>query len=130
MLQYYGNSEYIKRNTSRPLQGGVRYLKLHERTVEAVAAARDCGAIHDAILSTGCKHWVHAYLAIHIPTLARMREESHHALPLIDADLPAFALRQVEAIALGIGDAVLGVGAVVGPLVDFNGAAQVVHGGF
>jgi L-alanine-DL-glutamate epimerase-like enolase superfamily enzyme len=41
LLQYYGNPEYIKRNTGRALERGFRQIKLHERTPEAVAAARE-----------------------------------------------------------------------------------------
>jgi L-alanine-DL-glutamate epimerase-like enolase superfamily enzyme len=41
LLQYYGNPEYIKRNTARALERGFRYVKLHERTAEALAAARE-----------------------------------------------------------------------------------------
>jgi L-alanine-DL-glutamate epimerase-like enolase superfamily enzyme len=40
LMQYYGNSEYLKRNTTRALERGYRQIKLHERTPEAVAAAR------------------------------------------------------------------------------------------
>ncbi|MGE5219245.1 MAG: mandelate racemase/muconate lactonizing enzyme family protein [Chloroflexota bacterium] len=41
LLQYSGNPEYIKRNTARALERGYRYVKLHERTAAAVAAARE-----------------------------------------------------------------------------------------
>jgi L-alanine-DL-glutamate epimerase-like enolase superfamily enzyme len=41
LLQYSGNPEYIKRNTARALERGFRLIKLHERTAEAVAAARE-----------------------------------------------------------------------------------------
>ena len=41
LLQYSGNPEYIKRNTARALERGYRYVKLHERTPAAVAAARE-----------------------------------------------------------------------------------------
>jgi L-alanine-DL-glutamate epimerase-like enolase superfamily enzyme len=40
LLQYYGNPEYLKRNTARALEHGYRSIKLHERTAEAVAVAR------------------------------------------------------------------------------------------
>jgi L-alanine-DL-glutamate epimerase-like enolase superfamily enzyme len=40
LLQYYGNPEHLKRNTARALERGYRQIKLHERTPEAVAAAR------------------------------------------------------------------------------------------
>ena len=38
LLQYYGNPEYLKRNTARALDRGYRQIKLHERTPEAVAS--------------------------------------------------------------------------------------------
>src|SRR4029077_15902124 len=41
LLQYYGNPEHLKRNTARALERGYRLIKLHERTPEAVAAARE-----------------------------------------------------------------------------------------
>ena len=41
LLQYYGKDEHLKRNTARALERGYRYIKLHERTPEAVAAARE-----------------------------------------------------------------------------------------
>jgi L-alanine-DL-glutamate epimerase-like enolase superfamily enzyme len=41
LLQYYANPEYIKRNSARALERGFRYIKLHERTAEAVATARE-----------------------------------------------------------------------------------------
>jgi L-alanine-DL-glutamate epimerase-like enolase superfamily enzyme len=41
LLQYSGNLEHIKRNTARALERGYRQIKLHERTPEAVAAARE-----------------------------------------------------------------------------------------
>ena len=41
LLQYSGNPEHIKRNTARALERGFQQIKLHERTPEAVAAARE-----------------------------------------------------------------------------------------
>jgi L-alanine-DL-glutamate epimerase-like enolase superfamily enzyme len=40
LIQYAGNVEHVKRNTARALERGYRHIKLHERTAEAVAAAR------------------------------------------------------------------------------------------
>ena len=40
LLQYAGDVEHVKRNTARALERGYRHIKLHERTPEAVAAAR------------------------------------------------------------------------------------------
>src|SRR4029077_3558767 len=41
LIQYAGNVENVKRNTARALERGYRHIKLHERTAEAVAAARE-----------------------------------------------------------------------------------------
>jgi L-alanine-DL-glutamate epimerase-like enolase superfamily enzyme len=41
LLQYSGVIEHVKRNTARALERGYRHIKLHERTAEAVAAARE-----------------------------------------------------------------------------------------
>src|SRR4029078_5179933 len=40
LLQYSGDVEHVKRNTTRALERGYKHIKLHERTPEAVAAAR------------------------------------------------------------------------------------------
>ena len=41
LLAYGGNLEHVKRNTARALERGYRQIKLHEKTTEAVAAARE-----------------------------------------------------------------------------------------
>lgn len=40
LLQYYGKEDDIRRNVQRTLDAGFRHIKLHERTVGAVAATR------------------------------------------------------------------------------------------
>ena len=40
LLAYGGHVENVKRNTARALERGYRHIKLHEKTTEAVAAAR------------------------------------------------------------------------------------------
>jgi L-alanine-DL-glutamate epimerase-like enolase superfamily enzyme len=40
LMQYYGHPEHLKRNIGRALEQGYRWIKLHERTPEAVAIAR------------------------------------------------------------------------------------------
>src|SRR3954452_1520192 len=40
LLQYSGNVEHVKRNTTRALERGFKHIKLHERTAEDVAIAR------------------------------------------------------------------------------------------
>ncbi len=55
LLQYYGKPEYIKRNTARALERGYRQIKLHERTAEAVAAARtEIGPDIPLMVDTNC----------------------------------------------------------------------------
>jgi L-alanine-DL-glutamate epimerase-like enolase superfamily enzyme len=41
LMQYRGNPEHLKPNLSRALEQGYRWIKLHERTPEAVAIARE-----------------------------------------------------------------------------------------
>ncbi len=41
LIQYAGNVENVKRNTARALERGFRHIKLHERTAEALKAARE-----------------------------------------------------------------------------------------
>ncbi len=40
LMQYSGQADHLKRNTHRALERGFRQIKLHERTADAVAAAR------------------------------------------------------------------------------------------
>jgi len=40
LIQYAGNTDNVKRITAKALEKGYRHIKLHERTPEAVAAAR------------------------------------------------------------------------------------------
>lgn len=55
LLQYSGNAEHIKRNTARALERGYRYLKLHEKTAPAVAAARaEVGPDIPLMVDTNC----------------------------------------------------------------------------
>lgn len=55
LLQYSGNAEYIKRNCARALERGYRYIKLHERTAPAVAAAREeIGPDFPLMVDTNC----------------------------------------------------------------------------
>ncbi|SDI24437.1 mandelate racemase/muconate lactonizing enzyme family protein [Propionivibrio dicarboxylicus] len=40
LLQYYGNTDFVQRNVSRALNDGYQEIKLHEKTANAVNAAR------------------------------------------------------------------------------------------
>lgn len=55
LLQYYADPELIARNVSRALEEGYREIKLHERTVGAVVAARQAmGPKMPLMVDTNC----------------------------------------------------------------------------
>jgi len=55
LLQYGGVVEHVRRNTGRALERGYRHIKLHERTADAVAAARDVAGPNIPIMvDTNC----------------------------------------------------------------------------
>jgi L-alanine-DL-glutamate epimerase-like enolase superfamily enzyme len=55
LLQYGGAVEHVRRNTARALERGYRHIKLHERTADAVAAARDVAGPNIPIMvDTNC----------------------------------------------------------------------------
>jgi len=55
LLQYGGSIEHVRRNVARALERGYRHLKLHERTADAVAAARDvAGPDIPIMVDTNC----------------------------------------------------------------------------
>jgi L-alanine-DL-glutamate epimerase-like enolase superfamily enzyme len=55
LLQYGGSVEHVRRNAARALERGYRHLKLHERTADAVAAARDvAGPEVPIMVDTNC----------------------------------------------------------------------------
>jgi L-alanine-DL-glutamate epimerase-like enolase superfamily enzyme len=72
LLQYSGNPEYIKRNTARALERGFRQIKLHERTPEAVAAAREeTGPDIPLMVDTNCA-WTPAESEAAVAAVAAM----------------------------------------------------------
>jgi L-alanine-DL-glutamate epimerase-like enolase superfamily enzyme len=55
LLQYGGSVEHVRRNVGRALERGYRYIKLHERTADSVAAARDvAGPDIPIMVDTNC----------------------------------------------------------------------------
>jgi L-alanine-DL-glutamate epimerase-like enolase superfamily enzyme len=55
LMQYNANPEHLKRNTTRALEQGYRWIKLHERTPEAVAVAREAiGPDIPLMVDTNC----------------------------------------------------------------------------
>jgi L-alanine-DL-glutamate epimerase-like enolase superfamily enzyme len=55
LLQYYGDTDLIRRNTARSLEAGYAQVKLHEKTTASVAAARaEMGAGVPLMVDTNC----------------------------------------------------------------------------
>jgi L-alanine-DL-glutamate epimerase-like enolase superfamily enzyme len=55
LLQYGGSVEHVRRNVARALERGYSHLKLHERTADSVAAARDvAGPDIPIMVDTNC----------------------------------------------------------------------------
>ena len=55
LLQYGGAVEHVRRNVARALERGYRHIKLHERTADSVAAAREvAGPDIPIMVDTNC----------------------------------------------------------------------------
>jgi L-alanine-DL-glutamate epimerase-like enolase superfamily enzyme len=55
LLQYYGNVDDVRRSVERTVSAGFSQVKLHERTLEAVKAAREViGASMPLMIDTNC----------------------------------------------------------------------------
>lgn len=105
LLQYYGKADYIKRNTARALERGYRQIKLHERTPEAVAAAREeIGPNIPLMVDTNCA-WTpaeaEAAVAAMVPYKPFWVEEPIY--PPDDFESLA-ALRAATGVPMGIGE--------------------------
>jgi L-alanine-DL-glutamate epimerase-like enolase superfamily enzyme len=73
LLQYSGNSEHLKRNTARALERGYRQIKLHERSADAVAAARDVtGPDIPLMVDTNCA-WTSSNAEAAVAAMAPLR---------------------------------------------------------
>lgn len=105
LLQYYGNPEYIKRNTARALERGFRYIKLHERTAEAVAAAREVtGPEVPLMVDTNCA-WTPAEAEAAVAEMAPYKPYWVEEPIYPPEDFEALAkLRTVTGVPMGIGE--------------------------
>ena len=55
LLQYYGDTDAVRRNVSKAVEDGYTQVKLHEKTAEAVAAARGImGAAMPLMVDVNC----------------------------------------------------------------------------
>ena len=105
LLQYYGNSEYIKRNTARALERGFRYIKLHERTADAVAAAREVtGPNIPLMVDTNCA-WTPAEAEVAVAAMAPSKPFWVEEPIYPPEDFESLAkLRAVTGVPMGIGE--------------------------
>ncbi|MCC6778717.1 MAG: mandelate racemase/muconate lactonizing enzyme family protein [Hyphomicrobiales bacterium] len=70
LLQYGGSHEHVRRNVARALERGYRHIKLHERTADSVAAAREVAGPNVPIMvDTNCA-WTAAEATAPVAALA------------------------------------------------------------
>jgi L-alanine-DL-glutamate epimerase-like enolase superfamily enzyme len=105
LLQYYGNAEHLKRNTTRALERGFRHIKLHERTPEAVAIARAAvGRDVPLMVDTNCA-WTPAEAAAPVTAMAAFNPLWIEEPIYPPEDLEALAgLRAATGVPMGIGE--------------------------
>jgi L-alanine-DL-glutamate epimerase-like enolase superfamily enzyme len=105
LLQYYGNPEYVKRNTARALERGYRQIKLHERTPEAVAAAREVtGPDVPLMVDTNCA-WTPAEAETAVAAMAPHKPFWVEEPIYPPEDFEALAkLRAITGVPLAIGE--------------------------
>ena len=105
LLQYSGNREYIKRNTARALERGYRHIKLHERTPEGVAAAREVtGPDIPLMVDTNCA-WTPAEAEAAVAAMAPYKPFWVEEPIYPPEDFEALAkLRTVTGVPVGIGE--------------------------
>jgi len=105
LLQYSGNAEYIKRNTARALERGFRYIKLHERTAAAVAAAREVtGPDIPLMVDTNCA-WTLAEAEVAVTAMAPSKPYWVEEPIYPPEDFESLAkLRAATGVPMGIGE--------------------------
>src|SRR5215510_6235707 len=105
LLQYSGNPEYLKRNTARALERGYRYVKLHERTAEAVAIARAVtGPDIPLMVDTNCA-WTPAEAAPAVAAMAASKPYWVEEPIYPPEDFEGLAkLRAATGVPMGIGE--------------------------
>jgi L-alanine-DL-glutamate epimerase-like enolase superfamily enzyme len=105
LMQYYGDPEHLKRNTTRALERGYRWIKLHERTPEAVAIARDSiGADVPLMVDTNCA-WTAAEAGPAVAAMAPMNPYWVEEPIFPPEDFESLSkLRKAAGIPLGMGE--------------------------
>jgi L-alanine-DL-glutamate epimerase-like enolase superfamily enzyme len=105
LLQYYDKPEHLKRNTARALERGYRQIKLHERTPEAVAAARAVtGPDIPLMVDTNCA-WTPAEAEAAVAAMAPSKPFWVEEPIYPPEDFEALArLRTATGVPMGIGE--------------------------
>lgn len=105
LLQYSGNREYIKRNTARALERGYRHVKLHERTPDALAAAREVtGPDIPLMVDTNCA-WTPSEAEAAVIAMAPYKPFWVEEPIYPPEDFEALAkLRAISGVPMGIGE--------------------------
>ena len=105
LLQYSGNAEYIKRNCARALERGFRYIKLHEKTAPAVAAAREeIGPDIPLMVDTNCA-WTPAEAEVAVTAMAPSKPYWVEEPIYPPEDFESLAkLRDATGVPMGIGE--------------------------
>ena len=105
LLQYSGNSEYIKRNCARALERGFRYIKLHEKTAPAVVAARaEIGPDIPLMVDTNCA-WTPAEAEVAVTAMAPSKPYWVEEPIYPPEDFESLAkLREATGVPMGIGE--------------------------
>ena len=105
LLQYGGAVEHVRRNTARALERGYRHIKLHERTADAVAAAREvAGPDIPIMVDTNCA-WTPAEATAPVAAMAPSKPfwVEEPIWPPEDFDSLA-ALRKATGVPLAMGE--------------------------
>jgi L-alanine-DL-glutamate epimerase-like enolase superfamily enzyme len=105
LMQYYGNPEYLKRNTARALERGYRWIKLHERATDAVAVAREVvGPSIPLMVDTNCA-WTADDAAAAVAAMAPLKPYWVEEPVYPPEDFEALAkLRKATSVPLGMGE--------------------------
>jgi L-alanine-DL-glutamate epimerase-like enolase superfamily enzyme len=105
LMQYYANPEYLRRNIGRALDQGYRWIKLHERTPEAVAIARAAtGPDVPLMVDTNCA-WTLAEAKAAVAAMAPMQPYWVEEPIYPPEDFESLAkLRKATGVPLGMGE--------------------------
>jgi L-alanine-DL-glutamate epimerase-like enolase superfamily enzyme len=110
LLQYGGSVELVRRNVARALERGYRHIKLHERTADSVAAARDvAGPDIPIMVDTNCA-WTPAEATAAVAAMAPSKPFWVEEPIWPPEDFAALAaLRRATGVPLAMGENASGV---------------------